>query len=330
MGAWGNKLFDDDMACDVRDEYIRLLAEGHSGPAATDLLLERWKETITDSDEGAVFWLALAVTQHKHGRLEPRIKDRALAVLDQKLGLDRWREIGAHSVKGRLNQLEKVRVRLQSPQPKEKHVPPLFKDSCSWKAGEVIGYRLKSGQLVLLGILGTETHANGVSPVCELLDWRGGEPPPAEMIKGAGVCRGVMPTEVLLSGLAATYPENAANPARAQQLMLADMGLIERPQEEAGLDFVQLSAVTQIIQGLKTGNRETTAKVMQFARQRKPALLEPVSQFSLRRELKKSEMPARRVLRLKVRRPDVQPLGEWMVIRWYELDEALGDLFGIQ
>jgi hypothetical protein len=59
-------------------------------------------------------------------------------------------------------------------------------------------------------------------------------------------------------------------------------------------------------------------------------LLEPVSQFSLRRELKKSEMPARRVLRLKVCRPAVQPLGEWMVIRWYELDEALGDLFGIQ
>lgn len=330
MGAWGNKLFDDDTACDVRDEYIRLLAEGHSGPAATDLLLERWNETIKDSDEGPVFWLGLAVTQHKHGRLEPRIKDRALAVLDQKLGLDRWREIGSHAVKGRLNQLEKVRVRLQSPQPKEKYVLPPFKDSCSWEIGEVIGYRLKSGQLVLLGILGTETHANGVSPVCELLDWRGSVPPPAEMIKGAGVCRGVMPPDVLLSGLAATYPGYAANPARAQQLMLADMGLIERSEEEAGFDLIQLGGLAGVMHQLKTGNRETIAKVTQFARLRKPALLEPVTQFSLRRELKKSEMPARRVLRLKVRRPAVQPLGEWMVIRWFELDEALNDLFGIR
>ena len=330
MGAWGNKLFDDDTACDVRDEYIRLLAEGHSGPAATDLLLDRWKEGVKDSDEGPVFWLALAVTQHNHGRLESCVKDRALVVLDQKLGLDRWREIGSHAVKGRLNQLEKVRVQLQSPQPKEKHVPPPFKDSCSWEVGEVIGYRLKSGQLVLLGVLGTETHANGVSPICELLDWRGSEPPPAETIASAGLCRGVMPPEVLLSGLAATYPEYESKPARTQQLMLAEMGLIERPQKEIGFDLVQLGAVTEIIHRLKNGNHEVAAKVRQFARERKPALLEPVTQFSLRRELKKSEMPARRLLRLKVRRPAVQPLGEWLVIRWYEFDEALDNLFGLR
>jgi hypothetical protein len=33
--------------------------------------------------------------------------------------------------------------------------------------------------------------------------------------------------EVLLSGLAATYPEYEGKPARTQQLMLAEMGLIE-------------------------------------------------------------------------------------------------------
>jgi hypothetical protein len=330
MGAWGNKLFDDDTACDVRDEYVRLLSEGLAGPAATDRLLDRWKEATADADEGPVFWLALAVTQHKHGRLERRVKERALAVLDEELGLDRWREIGHRALKSRLRHLEKVRVQLQSPQPKEKYVAPPFKDSSPWQAGDVIGYRLKSGQLALFGILGTETHTNGISPVCELLDWRGSEPPPAETITSVGACRGAIPPETLLTALAATYPEYAANPMGAHRRLLADMGLIEPARADADFDFSQIGAVTDMLARLKTGERKLTASVIQFARDRKPALLEPVIQFSVRRELKRSEMPARRVQRLKIRRPVVPELGEWIVIRWYELDEALNRLFGVE
>jgi hypothetical protein len=87
--------------------------------------------------------------------------------------------------------------------------------------------------------------------------------------------------------------------------------------------------VTQTIVHLQDGNRRVTKKVHDFARERKPALLEPVTQFSLRRQKKKSELPAKRVKRLKLKRTPSQPLGEWLVIRWYELDEALHNVFGV-
>ncbi|MGQ0633301.1 MAG: hypothetical protein ACT4QC_01715 [Planctomycetaceae bacterium] len=330
MGAWGNKLFEDDTACDVRDAYVGLLTAGHAGTAATDLLLERWKNSLADADEGPVLWLALAATQHKYGRLEPRVRNRAFEVLDQGLGLDRWREMGARALNSRLKHLQKVRTQLESPQPKEKYVAPPFNDTCSWEAGDVVGYRLASGQLALFGVLGTEQHAKGVSPVCELLDWAGREPPSAESIATLGIRQGAIPPETLLAALAATYAENAANPTLARQRLLADMGLTEPPRDDSGFDLGQIGAVTNVIGRLKQGDREVTAKVMQFARQRQPALAEPVTRFSLRREFKKSEMPTRRVVRLKLRRPDIGPMGEWMVIRWYELDDALRDVFGVE
>jgi hypothetical protein len=330
MSAWGNKLFDDDTACDVRDDYVRLLSEGHAGPAATDLLSDRWQDSLADEDEGPVFWLALAVTQHKYGRLEARVKERALAVLDQDLGLERWREIGAHSLRGRQKQLEKVRVQLDAPQPREKRIAPPFKDSCTWEAGEVIAYRLNSGKLALFHVLGTETHAKGVSPVCELLDWNKSEPPSPTAVASIGVRRGVVPPETMLSALAVTDPEYQTNPSVAMQRLLANIGLIKLTGGQNELDPANLGAVTRTIYQLKTGNRDVTEKVRRYARQHKPALLEPVAQVSLRRELKKSELPAHRVQPLGIRRPNSPALGEWLVIRWYEMDQALADLFGLK
>lgn len=58
-------------------------------------------------------------------------------------------------------------------------------------------------------------------------------------------------------------------------------------------------------------------------------MLRQVTQCSLRREASKAEIPAKRVQRLKIHRPPAQPLGEWLVIRWDELDEALRGVFGL-
>lgn len=130
MGTWGGGLFDDDTARDVRDRYVGMLAEGHAGPAATDQMLVQWKTTIDDDDEGPVFWLALAATQHKLGRLEPRVKEKALQVLNEERGLTRWREAGPRAMKRRQASLAKVWEQILSPQPPEKRVAPRFRDVC--------------------------------------------------------------------------------------------------------------------------------------------------------------------------------------------------------
>jgi hypothetical protein len=160
--------------------------------------------------------------------------------------------------------------------------------------------------------------------VCELLDWRGKDSPSAADIAAARARQGAIPPESLISALAATYPEYAVNPIATRQKMLVEMGLVEPPKADLGL----LLGVTEVIHGLKTGNRRVTETVQAFARERKPALLDPVLQFSLRRELKKSELPAKRIERLSIRRPAPTLLADWLVIRWYELDDALEDVFG--
>ena len=81
MGVSGTAIFGDDVACDVRDAYRRLVADGFAGPKATNQLLQEWKETLADEDDGPVFWLALAATQWQCGRLEARVKTRALKTI---------------------------------------------------------------------------------------------------------------------------------------------------------------------------------------------------------------------------------------------------------
>jgi len=70
MGAWKAAVFSDDTACDVRDNYVDLIGDGLSGAEATKKLLREWAGSLDDPDEGPVFWLALAATQWKNGRLE--------------------------------------------------------------------------------------------------------------------------------------------------------------------------------------------------------------------------------------------------------------------
>jgi len=82
MGAWGTALFSDDTARDVRDSYIDLVGDGLTGPEATKALLREWAASLDDPDESPVFWLALAATQWRCGRLESHVLQQALNVID--------------------------------------------------------------------------------------------------------------------------------------------------------------------------------------------------------------------------------------------------------
>ena len=53
------------------------------GPAATDEMVREWLHDLVEDDpEALVFWLALAATQSKVGRLEDRVRDKAVDIID--------------------------------------------------------------------------------------------------------------------------------------------------------------------------------------------------------------------------------------------------------
>src|SRR5260370_28264543 len=188
MGAWGTAIFSVATASDVRDDYRAHVGDGLSGPEATDRLLNEWHSTLPDPDEGPVFWLALAATQWKCGRLEPRVKEKALEIIAGGLGLQRWAE-NPKLLPKRNAVLAKLEEQLRSPQPAEKRIPKRFRDRCDWEVGEVIGYRLRSGQWSLLRVIDYHCDKGGTYPICEQLDWVGAEIPPREVLRSLPVRR---------------------------------------------------------------------------------------------------------------------------------------------
>jgi hypothetical protein len=180
MGVSSTAIFGDDTACDVRDAYRELVASGVSGPEATDQLLREWQEVIDDMDDGPVFWLALAATQWACGRLEERVREKAMEIIDNGSSLDRWSEGGdSKMLKQRQANLAKLRAQLQSPQPAVKRIRKLPKQESPWPLGSVFAYQLRSGKSVLLHVVGEF----GPSPVLAILDWVGKEIPSADQIK---------------------------------------------------------------------------------------------------------------------------------------------------
>jgi hypothetical protein len=126
MAASGVGLFHDYVAADVRSEYLDLLANDASDADAFRTMVREWKESIADSDDGPVFWLALAATQWEYGRLHPRAKSQALKIIDQGKGLDRWADAGL--AKKRQAVLAQLKKKLLSPQP-DRRTPRLRPDA---------------------------------------------------------------------------------------------------------------------------------------------------------------------------------------------------------
>src|SRR5258708_39882717 len=110
------------MACDVRDHYRELLEDGVEDGAATQLTVERFRAYLEESDGVAL--LAFAVTQSKLGRLDPDIRDRALAVLDRGADLDMWERDNPKLLPKRRAMLEKARAQLTGQQPPRRRLRP--------------------------------------------------------------------------------------------------------------------------------------------------------------------------------------------------------------
>jgi len=181
MGVWGTAIFSDDDAADIREEYRRLLGEGISGPEATDRLIKEWQPSIgRDPDLAAVFWLALAVTQWKYGRLEEGVKQEAIQVIDSGAALRLWK--GSGQERKRAGVLQATRKLLNEPPPPARKIAKIFRASCHWEPGDLVAYRLLSGSYIVFQITDLHTDKGGTGPVCEIYNWQGEAlPSPADL-----------------------------------------------------------------------------------------------------------------------------------------------------
>ncbi|CAM4006322.1 hypothetical protein [Roseateles saccharophilus] len=115
MGTSGAALFNDDVANDVKRDFLDLLRRGMTPGEATEVLGTDWASSIADADDGPTYWLALAATQWAYGCLDDEVKRRAIEVIDNGDDLARW---SGSAVARRRRVLDELKLQLLAPQPK--------------------------------------------------------------------------------------------------------------------------------------------------------------------------------------------------------------------
>ena len=172
MGTWGTGLYQDDTTCDVKEEYLNLLKIGTEPEEAMEEMIINWEDCIEDVEEGPLFWFALAETQWRYGLLDEKVKEIALQYIEEGIDLERWEEDQKLYTK-RKTELEKLKEKLESEQPKGKKIPKMTFQRANWKIGDIILYQILNEDLkdhkwykkyVLLKMAGTRKSNIGSLP----------------------------------------------------------------------------------------------------------------------------------------------------------------------
>ena len=141
MGTWDTGLYQNDLSADVRDDYISKLKAGKSDEDALQEILSEYKEESEDDDEKYDFYLGLADTLWKKGRLADKLKAKALEILEEDKISDRWE--GEKIRKERIKVLDKLKEKLVSPMPERKKVPVLKPYYLGWEEGQVYYFKIE-------------------------------------------------------------------------------------------------------------------------------------------------------------------------------------------
>jgi len=143
MGTWGTGLYSNDTTCDVRDIYIDSLEEKlMNNQDAYENIFRRCGDYLKNLDEEPLFWFALADTQWKIGRLMPEVKEKALEWIEKGGGVALWEESKSGS-SGWRKTLEKLRTKLKTEQPKEKHYKKKYISYQNpWKLNDIYAYMI--------------------------------------------------------------------------------------------------------------------------------------------------------------------------------------------
>ena len=168
MGTWGTGIFQDDVALDIKDSYTERVRKGEDGERVTADLIAEYQSEFDEPDTKAVFWLALADTQWKLGRLEPEVKERALQCIRDGSELERWKSATAADYRARKRALSALEERLMTPQPAKKTFKQPSPYYCGWQIGDVFALKLCGEKAEKLGFTGSIclckrlTHAHGI------------------------------------------------------------------------------------------------------------------------------------------------------------------------
>ena len=102
MGTWGVGIYQNDISADVKEDYIAKLKSGKSDEVALKEILSEYQEDMEDIDCKYDFYLGLADTLWRNGRLTEEIKTIALQLIEKKTeyhNVGKQKELGMREVR---------------------------------------------------------------------------------------------------------------------------------------------------------------------------------------------------------------------------------------
>lgn len=182
MTASDSAIFGDDLAWDVREGYRRLLQERVPDQEATRRTIAAWSDL--GPDEMPAFWLALAAAQFRLGRLDPEVRDRALAVIDSGEDRGSWQRQGPEAVAARASVLASLREQLTGPQGPRRAVRRPYRYVTDLKPGDVMVWRASTGVVVPLRVMQVSDEREMSAPFLEQLAWDTPDLPAPDVLAG--------------------------------------------------------------------------------------------------------------------------------------------------
>ena len=156
MGAWGAGLYSDDFALDVKSEFLDAINSGKPYREAFEELKKTYVDNAYNDDPDIpVFWFVCADILWKKGRLDEDIKQTALEYLESETDIARWAEESPSLGRKRKVVLEKLKLKLQSPQPEAKPIRVKKLYECPWNIGDVYAFALTGELAEKTGLAGT-------------------------------------------------------------------------------------------------------------------------------------------------------------------------------
>lgn len=131
MGCWGDKLYQNDMAQDLKEEYRTYLKLEYSDLEVENMMLDSFEDYIEDGWDKE-FWLVLADQEYKLGRLSKKVKRKAMSYLKN----PKTKEL--INLKERLN---------AEPLPRKK-MGKFHMSRSLWKVGDILIYKIRGESLV--------------------------------------------------------------------------------------------------------------------------------------------------------------------------------------
>lgn len=183
MGAWGYGIRQDDFVCDVIDVFADLLKSGKCVADVTEDVKTRFAAEITDTDDGPLFWIALADAQWTYGGLEPQVLRQVQEDFDSGRGLDRWTG-DTRALTGRREALEKFIGKISQANPRPKKPPKVVVRAPKFAAGDCLSIRLENGHYAAALVLAAD-HSNAEygKNLIVVLDYLGPEEPTQQVFR---------------------------------------------------------------------------------------------------------------------------------------------------